>query len=223
MNRFQVRILIAILCLITVRAVGAPLEGAEFRAAQAHFSEFGATDAPVALPLDDEELEVILNRAEARATEEGRAILQKGRSMIKNGDVVIGSCWDFIHAVYTRAGYPTKKRSTAFTGKFKGGPYANPSDLQPGDWLYYVNHSYGDGEHSGIFVEWSDFATREALVMSYRGENSAVPGRYSYYDLSHVYNIIRPKGAPAVQKLAEDRQNLRTDSTLSRIDALLRQ
>lgn len=237
-TRFQARMLIALLCLFAVRAAAAPSQGvpsgasaaaeAEALAARAHFSALGGTDSPVALPIPQEDLEQILDRAEARATEQGRAVLQQGRRMVADRVIVKGSCWDFIHAVYNRAGYPTKQRTTAFKGKFKGGPYANPSDLQPGDWLYYVNHSYGDGEHSGIFIEWSDFAAREALVLSYRGESSQVPGRYSYYDLSHVYNVIRPKGAPVVAdvtlpRLPQDRQNDRTDSTLTRIDAMLRQ
>ena len=61
----------------------------------------------------------------------------------------------------------------------------------PGDWLYYVNHSYGDIEHSGVFVDWTDYARSEGLVLSYAGEQRNEPGRYKVYDLSHVYRITR--------------------------------
>ena len=78
-----------------------------------------------------------------------------------------------------------------FSGDAKAGPYADPATFLPGDWLYYVNHSYGDIEHSGVFVDWTDYARSEGLVLSYAGEQRNEPGRYKVYDLSHVYRITR--------------------------------
>lgn len=139
------------------------------------------------------ELEKILDQAEERATPEGKEILMTARSMIKDGEIVLGSCWDYINALYDRAGYPSKKRSTTFKGKFQG-PYLEDQTLiEPGDWLYFVNHSYNDGEHSGVFVEWTDYNLQEALIMSYAGGNRKNPARYKTYILTNVYNIIRPK------------------------------
>lgn len=141
-------------------------------------------------------LEERLNQAEATATPQGLAVLQASRSMIDGGEVVLGSCWDFINAVYDRAGFPSKLRSTIHKGRYAG-PFADDTTIQPGDWLYFINHSYGDVEHSGIFIGWTDEARREALVSSYAGGNKPVPGRYRLYDLSHVFNIIRGKQSEA--------------------------
>ena len=35
-----------------------------------------------------------------------------------------------------------KQRQVLFAGKLREGPYAPSEMLEPGDWLYYVNHSY---------------------------------------------------------------------------------
>lgn len=229
MTRLYARLLIALGSLLAFDVLAAPDAVQEAREAQVHFSQLGGSDSPLLPPIPQEELDPILDRAEARATEAGRKVLQTGRAMIAARDIVLGSCWDYINAVYNRAGYPAKGRATAHKGKFKTGPYAAPSDLQPGDWLYYVNHSYGDGEHSGIFVEWTDFAAREALILSYPGEKRPVPGRYSYYDLSDVYTIIRPKGtgiATPAGAAAPNAQGAQSSAVLGHsavIDALFRQ
>ena len=67
--------------------------------------------------------------------------------------------------------------------------------LRPGDWIYHVNHSYGDIEHSGMFVDWLDRKRHIALMLSYGGEGRRKPGRYRPYDITHTYRIIRPTGA----------------------------
>lgn len=122
-------------------------------------------------------------------------VLQIGRKMaLETQEIVKGSCWDFIDTVYNRAGFPNKDRRYILKGKYKRGPYAKPNDLQAGDWMYYINHSYKNIQHSGIFVGWTNKAKRKALVLSYPGQNKKKPGRYREYDLSHVYTIIRPKG-----------------------------
>jgi len=131
--------------------------------------------------------------AEKKATPQGRKVLSTGRKMIENELILPGGCWDYINEVYNRAGYPNtrQKRKTVFKGTKNKGPYVNVSLIQPGDFLYYINHSYGDIEHSGIFVDWVDFKNKEAMILSYGGENRRQPARYLPYDLSHVYNIIR--------------------------------
>ncbi len=140
-----------------------------------------------------EDLEFLLDQAETRATPLALPILQTSRQMIKQEEIILGSCWDYIDAVFTRSGAPPKKRSTFFKSKFQGPYLGDASLIEPGDWLYYVNHSYNGGEHSGVFIEWTDYNLREALIMSYAGGNRKSPARYKKYIISHVYNIIRAK------------------------------
>lgn len=124
----------------------------------------------------------------------GQKILKTGRHMaVVKKEIIRGSCWDYIHAVYNRSGYPQKKRRYVLKGKKNKGPYAKPTQIQPGDWLYYINHSYHGVEHSGIFVRWVDKQKRLGITLSYAGESKKKPGRYRQYDLSNVYTIIRPK------------------------------
>lgn len=139
-----------------------------------------------------ENLEEILNKAESAATISGKLILETARSMISNQEIVIGSCWDYIDAIFNRAGYFEDQRTTIFKSKLPG-PYVSSERIKSGDWLYFINHSYGDVEHSGIFVAWTDRQKREALVISYAGGDQERPARYKKYDLSSVYNIIRPR------------------------------
>ena len=123
----------------------------------------------------------------------GERVLEMGASMVESGEIVSGSCWDFIHAAYTRAGYPIAERETVFKGS-KSGVFADVDDIQPGDWLYHVNHSYNNVEHSGVFVQWVDKDKKIGTTLSYQGEGRQLPGRYNDYDLKSVYNIMRPKG-----------------------------
>ena len=139
-----------------------------------------------------ENLEEILNIAEDNATIVGKKVLETARLMIANQEIVLGSCWDYIDAAYIRAGYVENQRLTVFKSKLQG-PYVDVTKIQAGDWLYFINHSYGDVEHSSVFVAWTNFEKKEALMISYSGGNQAKPARYKTYDLSSVYNIIRPK------------------------------
>lgn len=137
-------------------------------------------------------LEEILNQAEYTATIVGRKIIETSRVMITNEEIILGSCWDFINAAYLRAGFPTSQRITVFKSKLQG-PYLQENRIEAGDWLYFINHSYNNVEHSGVFVAWTDLTKKEALIISYPGGNQSKPGRYRIYDLSSVYNIIRPR------------------------------
>lgn len=137
-------------------------------------------------------LDEILDRAEDNASPEGKAILTTARSMIEVREVVVGSCWDYINTVFNRADFPAKKRKIVLKGKKKG-PFAGPDQIQAGDWLYYINHSYSRVEHSGVFVEWMNREKKSALVMSYQGGKNKSPATYKVYDLKNVYYIIRPQ------------------------------
>lgn len=134
----------------------------------------------------------ILDDAETNASAGSLLVLQMARAMIVAKDLVIGSCWDYIHAIYVKAGYEIKDRDTLFKSK-KEGPFADTKTILPGDWLYFINHSFEDHEHSAIFVAWINEETQEALTISYAGGDSKTPARYRSYILSSVYNIMRPK------------------------------
>jgi len=131
--------------------------------------------------------------AEKNASKGGKDILSKGRKMALIDKVILpGSCWNWINTVFNNSGHPNNKskRQTIFKSK-KSGPYVKSSQIEAGDWLYYINHSYNDIEHSGIFVYWIDYKKKIGMILSYGGEKRKKPGRYLPYDLTHVYNIIR--------------------------------
>ena len=104
-----------------------------------------------------ESLITTLNEAESEADPNARMILQTGREMtLDEKAIVIGGCWDYVDAVYTRAGFPRDRRRVVFQGTLENGPYADIDALRPGDWVYHINHSYHDIQHSGIFIQWLD-------------------------------------------------------------------
>ena len=59
------------------------------------FTALAPTDSDFSEEIKD--LEKILDKAEKHATDAGLDILVKSRSMISNGDLVLGSCWDYIN------------------------------------------------------------------------------------------------------------------------------
>jgi hypothetical protein len=122
----------------------------------------------------------------------GLRVLSVARAMVDRREILPGSCWDYIDAVYTRAGYPEDKRRFVYK-TVKKGPYAEPKLILAGDWLYFVNHAYGGIEHSALFVEWTNRGARQARMLSYGGEKRREPGRYLEYALTNVYAIIRPQ------------------------------
>lgn len=157
------------------------------------FSPLTPTDSDTFEKAAIPNLEAILNSAETEATPSGRLVIETGRSMINNGDIVLGSCWDYIDGVFKNAGFLSNDRFTAYKSKYQGPYLTDLKKIESGDWLYFVNHSYGDVEHSAIFVAWTNFDKKEAVMISYVGGSRVVPGRYKVYDLSSVYNIIRSK------------------------------
>jgi hypothetical protein len=139
-----------------------------------------------------ENTEELLELAEANASTGGRRILETSRSMISNQDLHVGGCWDYINAVYDQAGYPSKLREIIYKSKFNG-PYVKSEVIQAGDWLYFVNHSFSESEHSAIFVTWIDEAKKEALMVNYVGRKKKKPGTYKRFILDEVYNVFRPQ------------------------------
>lgn len=118
-------------------------------------------------------------------------VLRTARKMTLDERFIIrGGCWDYLDAAWTRAGVNRQMRQTVFKSS-KDGAYANPAALLPGDWLYHINHSYHNIEHSGMFIGWIDFNRRLGLTLSYAGGSRHETGRYRVYDLSSVYQIIR--------------------------------
>lgn len=136
---------------------------------------------------------LVNDRCPNNISEAGMKVIRKGYEMaVETKDIVRGSCWDFINLVYKKAGYSSGERKTVFKGK-KSGKFANPSILEPGDWIYHVNYSYHNVGHSAIFVCWKDYNKKEAITLSYVGGNKARPGKFGVYDLRGVYNVMRAK------------------------------
>ncbi len=132
----------------------------------------------------------VIAQARTQATPPARRVLNATHRMVTRGVIVRGSCWDYLDAAFTRAGYPPSKRRTVYrTGKH--GPYAPVARVRPGDWLYFINHDYGGVEHSGLFIGWVNRARIQGLVLSYGGKHRKQPGRYRVYDLRSIYQIIR--------------------------------
>lgn len=131
--------------------------------------------------------------AEKKADSPALKVLQIGREMsLERKEVVQGGCWNYVDTVYNRAGYSEKKRQVVFQGGRETGLYADREMIRPGDWLFYINHDYREARHSAIFVDWLDYEKQIGLMLSYGGEGRGEPASYSAYNLSQVYNIIRP-------------------------------
>ncbi|MGM8899528.1 MULTISPECIES: hypothetical protein [unclassified Psychrobacter] len=138
----------------------------------------------------DSEYLPLLSSAENQSSTAAREVISTARKMALNERAIIqGGCWDYLNEVFKRAGVT---RDTVHKGAYRQGPYANSNEIEIGDWLYYINHGYNGVEHSGLFVGWVDEAAKQALILSYAGENRREPARYRVYDLSNVYQIMRP-------------------------------
>ena len=132
----------------------------------------------------------LLSQAETQSSPAAREVISMARKMALNERTIIkGGCWDYLNMVFNRAGVT---RDTVHKGVYRQGPYANSNEIEIGDWLYYINHGYRGIEHSGMFVGWVDESAKQALILSYAGESRREPARYRVYDLSNVYQIMRP-------------------------------
>ncbi len=149
----------------------------------------------------DEDYESLRKKGEKNASEDGRKVLEMMATMaLTNNEIIVGSCWDYIHAAYDRAGYSWGQREKIFI-TVKAGPYADISQIKNGDWIFFVNHSYGDIEHSALFVEWIDFKTMNALMYTYGGEKRREPAHLAPYELSNVFGITRPNSKLGATKV----------------------
>ncbi|MDK4687797.1 hypothetical protein [Kingella negevensis] len=139
----------------------------------------------------DYDLLSVILRAEQSSSGKVRDVLATTRQMsLTERAIVKGGCWDYLDAAWTRAGVPRNARVTTFKGNIKG-EFVNPNELRAGDWIYHVNYSYNNIEHSGMFIGWVDKSKRLGVTLSYAGSNRKEPARYKVYDLSGVYNIMR--------------------------------
>jgi hypothetical protein len=141
----------------------------------------------------DQEILDVLFHAEKKADASAQKVLQVGRKMsLEDGEIVQGGCWNYVDTVYNRAGCSGEQRQIVFQGGGDTEQYADKELIRPGDWLFYINHDYREARHSGIFIDWIDYEKQIGLMLSYGGAGSGEPARYKAYDLSHVYNIVRP-------------------------------
>ncbi|MBV7434453.1 hypothetical protein KRX19_05365 [Cardiobacteriaceae bacterium TAE3-ERU3] len=134
-----------------------------------------------------------LASAIASAEPSGKKVLHTIGNMMAAEEVIVGACWDYLNEAFNRAGYPSHRRDIIFKGTYEHGPYADNNLIKPGDWLYYVNHSYHDIQHSGLFIGWTNRAKNKALIFSYAGEGRKNPARMRVYHIDQVYQIMRAK------------------------------
>ena len=152
-------------------------------------------DPEISEPAEAYEQEVLttLVHAEKKADALAQRVLRVGRKMsLEDGEIVQGGCWDYVNTVYNRAGCAGDRRRIVFHGGGETEQYAGQELIRSGDWLFYIDHDYREARHSGIFIDWIDYERRIGLMLSYGGEERGEPAQYKAYDLSHVYNIIRP-------------------------------
>ena len=133
-----------------------------------------------------------LTAAAERASPGPRRVLETSRAMIDDSTIVRGSCFDWVDAVYHRAGGHSHD---VFHGRHTG-PFADSTRLQPGDWVFFINHGWGDDTHSAIFIGWTDQSTQTAMMVSYAGGHRDEPGRFSDYELTGVFRIVRMTDEP---------------------------
>jgi hypothetical protein len=121
----------------------------------------------------------------------GAKVIAAALALVNNGTVVKGGCWDWVNRAYNDAGFTVKKRQTVFQSKPEG-PYVNNALIRPGDWISFLNLTYGEIGHSAIFLDWLDFERHSAITLEYAGENREIPGRYREYDIFKCYVVMRP-------------------------------
>ena len=66
----------------------------------------------------NENIQIILEQAESNASNGGRKILEVSTEMIANKEIFVGGCWNYINAVYDKAGYSSKLRNTIYKSKY---------------------------------------------------------------------------------------------------------
>lgn len=122
----------------------------------------------------------------------GFLVLNKGLELFQTNFKTSGSCWTYVNKVYDMAGFTSGKRDVIYAAK-KGTLIKDPSIIMPGDWLYHVNYSFRNVEHSAIFVCWQDKEKLLAVTLSHVGQNKYAGGDFGVYDLKGVYRVTRAK------------------------------
>lgn len=120
----------------------------------------------------------------------GYLVLKKGFELVESNFKMSGSCWSYANKLYGLAGFTQTKRKVVYSAK-KGTLLKDPSLISPGDWLYHVNYSFRNVEHSAIFVCWKDKANLLAITLSHVGQNKYAGGKFGVYDLKGVYQVTR--------------------------------
>ncbi len=118
-----------------------------------------------------------------------KKILQNALKMVESRVIIRGSCWDYIDRVYRES---NASKVDIFSSK-KSELYADIDKIKPADWLYHINYSYKNIEHSGLFIDWVDKNKTEAVMLSYAGEKKLLPARFRVYNIKSTYNIVRAK------------------------------
>ncbi len=161
----------------------------------------------------------VLINAEKKATPSGRKVLVTGREMALLKRVIIkGSCWDYANAVYKTAGFDGKGKRKVILTKQQRAEF-DLKDIEPGDFLSYINHSYNNIAHSAIFVDWLNFEKKIALMLSYAGQSRPEPARYRPYDLSNVFYIARATTAKPTLALSNPVANTEPSDDLDLTDS----
>ncbi len=138
-------------------------------------------------PAAPDDAMVMLRASIPRASPGAQRVLEVMRTMLDEGVVVRGSCNRWVEEIFRRAG----GRSRTVYSAGRRAPFTDTALLRPGDWVQFINHSYGGVTHSAVFVGWTDASARIAMTASHPGQDRAVPGRFRDYDLSNVYRVVR--------------------------------
>lgn len=128
-----------------------------------------------------------LREVEREASGGARRVLTAARTMFERAVSHRGTCATWLNTVYQRAG---GRFSTVFSSG-RGGRYADESQLRPGDWVRFVNHSFHGVGHSAIFIGWANPQHTVALTLSHPGQYRRSHGRFHAYDFRNVYQIDR--------------------------------
>jgi hypothetical protein len=168
----------------------------QHRARGAHHGPLAAAAATSARGL------AALDAARGHAAPGARRVLDAAHAMIVGGAVVRGSCYTWLRAVYARA---TGAHRVVYVGRPRP-RFTRFELLRPGDWVFFINHSYGNNTHSAMFVGWVDPRAHVALMASYVGGNRTAPGRFSTYSLTNVYQVVRMDDAVAPPPRAGQRR-----------------
>lgn len=167
-----------------------------------------------------------INRASGEGI--GAVIVLEAQARAESDDLQHDCCWGWVRAVYNEAGAKagstvykkaslsdcaachgtctsaelTYYRSAANTSLCTDGdvPY---TEIQPGDWLYYFNgNRYDTGEHSVIFLYWTDESNHEAMCASAPGAGTSGNVHSCDFDIWPITRITHPTASQSYSSTA---------------------